>query len=66
MRRRKKPIRGRGLGSASHNSAADPGNLEVTVWGWSARRRREVAVVLDEESAARLAVNLARFGFYAP
>jgi hypothetical protein len=40
--------------------------MEVTVWGWSARWpwRREVAVVLDEESAKRLADNLGRFGFY--
>lgn len=64
MRWRRKPISGRGLGSATHNRVTDPGQLEVTVWGWSARRRREVAVVLDEESAKRLADNLGRFGFY--
>lgn len=65
MRWRRKPIRSRGLGAATHNRATGPGELEVTVWGWSARRLHEVAVVLDEEAARRLAENLARFGFYA-
>ena len=60
----RKPIRGRGLGAATHNRASELGKLEVTVWGWSALRRRDVAIVLDEESAKRLADNLGRFGFY--
>jgi hypothetical protein len=64
MRWRRKPVCGRSLGSATHNRATGPGKFEVTVWGWSAHRRREVAVILDEESAKRLADNLGRFGFY--
>ncbi len=62
MRWHRKPIRSRGLGSASHNRAAGPGKLEVTIWGWSARRHREATITLDEESAERLAANLSRFG----
>lgn len=65
MRWRRKPVRGRSLGTVTHNRATGPGELEVTVWGWRGRWRREVAVVLDEEAAKRLADDLGRFGFYA-
>lgn len=68
MRKSRKPVQGRGTGAATHNRAAEPGKLEVTIWGQTrempGRKRREMAIVLDEDAVNRLIANLSRFGFY--
>jgi hypothetical protein len=64
--RGKKPVRGRGTGSATHNGASAPGELEVTIWGVTDREPdRKMAIVLDEEAARHLAMHLAAYGFHA-
>lgn len=53
-------IRGTGQG-ATHNGATRPGGMEVTIWGHT-KRGRSIALVYDEEGAARLKADLERFG----
>ena len=66
-RRVKKPVQAHSTGgNATHNGASEPGKLEITVWGVvDTEPDREVALVLSEDDARRLAANLGRFGFYA-
>lgn len=52
-------IRGTGQG-ATHNSASQPGELEVTIWGHT-KRGRSIALVYDEAAIARLVTDLERF-----
>lgn len=62
-----KPVRARSQGSASHNGATTPGELQVTIWGRTDRkigkRRRKVALVLEERDVAQLLMHLRAYGF---
>lgn len=62
------PIQVRGNGSATHNRATAPGELQVTIWGEEAeprpgRRPRKVAMVLDEDAVGVLLAHLRQYGF---
>jgi hypothetical protein len=64
MSSRKRTVRGRGRGSATHNSASERGKLEVTVWGVTDNEPdRKMAIVLDEEAVRQLVAQLAAYGF---
>jgi hypothetical protein len=64
--RGKNPIRGHSRGAATHNGAAEPGQLEVTIWGVADKEPdRKIAVVLDEEAVRHLVMRLGGYGFYA-